>query len=380
MTVFKCFLKILKSYLWLIILYSVILIGISSFSLQANSGITDFEAEMPNIAIVNKGEETEVIKNLTSYLSKYATIKEFKDQTLDDALFYRDIHYIITLNEDYTEEFLKGNEPIVEVKQNGNFNGYYIDMLLSDYLRVANTYQKTGFTEQEMFAKMDEAFASSTTIIVNNMTDTNALSKASSYYNFMNYSILAVCIFIISMLLSSFQKQEIRKRNIVSSMKTSSLNSKLYLVNILFSLVLWLIYVIVSFVIVGDVMFTFHGLGFILNSLAFLICAVSIGFLIGSVIQNQDAINGIVNVIALGSSFLCGCFVPMEWLPESILTIAHVLPSYWYVQNNEWIKGVEIINWDSIRPYLQNIVVILLFALFFFVLTNIITRRKRKIA
>ena len=127
-------------------------------------------------------------------------------------------------------------------------------------------------------------------------------------------------------------------------------------------------------------MFTIHGLGYILNSFAFLICAVSIGFLIGSVIQNQEAINGIVNVIALGSSFLCGCFVPMEWLPQSILKIAHILPSYWYVQNNEWMKGIEIVNWETISPWLFNIGVIVLFAVFFFFVTNIITRKKRKLA
>lgn len=379
MTVFKCFFKILKNYFWLVILYSVILIGMSSFSLQTNQDIMDFDLEKPSIAIVNQGQETEAVTHLKEYLSKYTTMKEFNENELDDALFYRDIHYIITLKENYTEEFFKGNQAI-EVKQNGNFNGYYVEMLLKDYLKVAKMYQQAGFEDQEVLNKMNQVFENQITVTVDNQTDTNALSKATFYYNFMNYSILAVCIFIIGMLLSSFQKQEIRKRNIVSSMKTNSLNRILYLANTLFCLVLWIFYVLVSFLVVGDVMFSLHGLGYILNSLAFLICAVSIGFLLGSVIQNQEAINGVVNVIALGSSFLCGSFVPMEWLPQGILTIAHILPSYWYIQNNEWLKGVEVIDWNTITPWLQNIGIILLFAIFFFVLTNIITRKKRKLA
>ena len=379
MTVFKCFFKILKNYLWLVILYSVILIGMSAFSLQTSQGISNFEAEKPNIAIINEGKETNITKHIMEYLSKYTVIKDYQESALEDALFYRDIHYIVILKEDYTNQFLRGNQA-VEVKQSGDFDGYYVEMILKDYFKVAKMYLTAGFEEQTLLSKMNEVFDKQVTITVDNQMDTNALSKATFYFNFMNYSILAICVFIIGMLLSSFQKQEIRKRNIVSSMKTSTLNRKLYFANVLFCLCLWMIYILISFWIVGDIMFTIHGLGYILNSFAFLICAVSIGFLIGSVIQNQEAINGIVNVIALGSSFLCGCFVPMEWLPQSILKIAHILPSYWYVQNNEWMKGIEIVNWETISPWLFNIGVIVLFAVFFFFVTNIITRKKRKLA
>ena len=380
MTVFKCFFKILKNYAWLVILYSAILIGMSAFSLQTNSEVTNFEAEKPSIVIVNEGQKTEITNHLETYLTKYTTIKELEKDELEDALFYRDIHYIITLKENYTKEFLQGHQPMVEVKQNGSFNSYYVEMLLKDYQKIASTYQKLGFSEQEILHHMDEALANQITITVDNKNDTNTLSKATFYYNFMNYSILAICIFMVGILLSSFQKQEIRKRNIISSMKTSKLNSKLYLASTLFCIFLWMIYVVISFIIVGSGMFTLHGLGYILNSFAFLICAVSIGFLIGNIIQNQEAMNGIVNVIALGSSFLCGCFVPMEWLPEGILKLAHILPSYWYIQNNEWLKSVEVIDWNTINPWIQNIGIILLFAVLFFIATNVITRKKRKLA
>ena len=75
-------------------------------------------------------------------------------------------------------------------------------------------------------------------------------------------------------------------------------------------------------------MFTTHGLMYLINSFVFTICAITIAFLIGTLINNKNAINGIVNVVALGSCFLCGAFVPMDWLPDAVLKIAHVLPSY----------------------------------------------------
>lgn len=70
--------------------------------------------------------------------------------------------------------------------------------------------------------------------------------------------------------------------------------------------------------------------------------------------------------------------MPVEWLPDTILKIAHILPSYWYIQNNEAVKTLEVINFETLKPILINMGVVLLFALFFVVVTNIITRKKRK--
>ena len=95
-------------------------------------------------------------------------------------------------------------------------------------------------------------------------------------------------------------------------------------------------------------MFTMHGLVYTINSLLFTLCATTIAFLIGTIVQNKNAISGIVNVVALGSSFLCGAFVPMEWLPEGVLNFAHALPTYYYIKTNELLKTVEafsFLNW-----------------------------------
>lgn len=78
-----------------------------------------------------------------------------------------------------------------------------------------------------------------------------------------------------------------------------------------------------------------------------------------------------------GSSFLCGAFVPVEWLPDAILKIAHILPSYWYIKTNEAIKTLEDISVETLKPILINMGVLLLFSLFFIVITNIITKKKR---
>lgn len=80
-------------------------------------------------------------------------------------------------------------------------------------------------------------------------------------------------------------------------------NRYLLLANTLFAICLWAIYVILSFILVGNVMFTLNGLMYIINSFIFTICAVTIAFLIGNLVKNKEAINGIVNVVALRFMF-----------------------------------------------------------------------------
>ena len=137
------------------------------------------------------------------------------------------------------------------------------------------------------------------------------------------------------------------------------------------------VYVLLAFILNGKVLFTSNGIFHIVNMLAFTICALTIAFTITSLINNKNAINGIIQVVALGSSFLCGSFVPMEMLPNSVIKIAHMMPSYYYIKNNEIIKTVDVFTIASTKPIVINILVILLFAFLFIMLSITINRIKR---
>lgn len=102
-------------------------------------------------------------------------------------------------------------------------------------------------------------------------------------------------------------------------------------------------------------------------------------FFIGNAVNNKGAINGIVNVVALGSSFLCGAFVPMEWLPNSVLNIAHAIPTYYYIKTNEALKTLEEFNFETLKSIITNMGIILAFAVLFVILANMVSKRKSKI-
>lgn len=384
MTVFKSFLKILNKFKVPVIMYSVILIVFAALQLQTSDKSTNFVSSKPDILIINKeetGKTSKLTNNLIEYLKKSTNIKEIEntDNSINDALFYRDVNYIIYIPINYENDFLNGLNPQIEVKSVGDYPSSYAEMLLTKYVKVANIYSQNIKNEDELIAKINDTLAKQVDVKIASKLDTSALSKANFYYNFANYSILAGCVYVISLMLSSFRAEKIKKRTIISSMSLKKHNTILLLSNFLFAVVLWAFYVLVSFVLLENVMTTINGLLYIINSFIFMICALTIAFLIGNLEIDKEAINGVVNVIALGSSFLCGAFVPSQYLPEYVVKISKILPSYWYMNNNELIASIEKVNIATLQPIIINVIIILGFCVMFSIISNIISKRKTKI-
>ncbi|MEG1732887.1 MAG: ABC transporter permease, partial [Longicatena sp.] len=104
-----------------------------------------------------------------------------------------------------------------------------------------------------------------------------------------------------------------------------------------------------------------------LNAFVFMIVCVTLGYfisvLVGGFRNEQNAINGISNVITLGSSFLCGAFVPQAFLSQGVLQISSFLPTYWYIKLSDGLRDVLIMDSESWLLLGKCLGVQLLFAL-----------------
>lgn len=379
MIVFKTFLKVLNKCKAPIIMYTIFLVFFGGFNLTTSDNSTNFTASKPDILIINNDVEEGITKNLINYLESNSNIVDIKNEEdrINDALFYRDVSYVIYIPSNYRNDFLAKKNPEIKIKKTNDYEASLANMMLERYIKIANIYNEISTSEEELINNIDETLNKNVKVSITSKLDKNGLEKATFYYNFTNYTLLAGSIYVICLILSSFREEKIRKRTIVSSMDYKKYNRNLLLSNSLFAFTLWLLYVVLSFILLGNVMFSMHGLVYIINSLIFTLCSLSLAFLIGNIVNNKDAINGIVNVIALGSSFLCGAFVPMEYLPNFVLNIAHILPSYWYIKSNELLKSIEIINLETIKPIIINMGIIVIFSIIFIVITNIVSKRRK---
>lgn len=379
MIVFKTFLKVLNKCKAPIIMYTIFLVFFGGFNLTTSDNSTTFTASKPDIFIINNDVEEGITKHLINYFESNSNIVDIRNEEdgVNDALFYRDVSYVIYIPSNYRNDFLAKKNPEIKIKKTNDYEASLANMMLERYIKIANVYNEISTSEEELINNIDETLNKNVKVSITSKLDKKGLEKATFYYNFTNYTLLAGSIYVICLILSSFREEKIRKRTIVSSMDYKKYNRNLLLSNSLFAFTLWLLYVVLSFILLGNVMFSMHGLVYIINSLIFTLCSLSLAFLIGNIVNNKDAINGIVNVIALGSSFLCGAFVPMEYLPNFVLNIAHILPSYWYIKSNELLKSIEIINLETIKPIIINMGIIVIFSIIFIVITNIVSKRRK---
>lgn len=385
MTVFKTFLKVLNRYKGMVILYTVMLIVFGGLNMKSNNQTTDFIATKPSVLIINNDENVGLTKGLIDYISENSDVKniENNDDSINDALFYREVNYIIYIPENFRKDILSGKNPEILVKSTGDYQANLAEMMVERYVKLANVYIKGLYEnesvekESEIIEKIKNVLNQNTEIQITTKLDTTNLAKLSRYYSFANYTLLAGVIFVICTILSSFRNEMVNKRTIISSTNYKKHNLQLMLANSLFAICLWGLYIIVSFILFGNAMCSLHGLLYGINSFVFVLCTVSIAFLISSLVKSKGGINGIVNVVALGSSFLCGSFVPTQWLPDYVIKIAHILPSYWFIHNNELIQNIEVVNFDSLKIVFINMGIVVLFTIGYVVCSNFVVRRKR---
>lgn len=407
MIIFKAFLQILNKNKGILITYSLILIIFSLFSLKSNESTVNFAATKPDIYIINhdldsNGQPSVLSESLVHYLAERSNLIELNqaseqstssaEQTatmnhadeqirahaaLDDAIFYRHVNFALEIPANFETDFLAGQNPAIVYKSSGDYNASLAAMNLSRYLELANTYLLLDLDAPALASHVASTLSSETPVELLSYADSGGLARAAYYYNFMNYPLLVGCIFMICLVFLSFRGSKISSRLAIGAIPQAKINRILLGANLLFAFALWGIYVALSFVVVGRPMLSGQGMLLIFSSFIFTICVVALAFLFANLIKNRNVLNGIVNVVGLGSSFLCGVFVPLVWLPDSVRVIAHALPSFWYVSANDRIVELESFSWENLLPVFGCLLVVLIFALAFVILTNLVSTHQK---
>lgn len=373
MIVFKTILKILNKLKGMLILYTFMLVMIT-FINQTSNNETSFLESKPSIAIVNE-DDSLITNDFIDYMDKHCIIKNLAPKNIDDALFYRSINMVVYIPKDFGENLLSNNV-ILEYKASGDEASSYTKMLIEKYIKTVLIY-KDYYSDEELINHVNNLLKLDANVEVKTKLETSKLERMTRYFNFLNYALLAGSVYCISMILASIKEEKVKKRTIISSFDYKKYDRIVLGTLSIVIFGIWLLYMLLSIILFKNTIFTSNGLAYILNSFVFTIASLCIGYLIGNITQNKNAIAGIINVVALGSSFLCGCFVPVEYMPDYALKIAHIFPTYYYVSNNEIIKTIEAFNPTLIKSLLKNGFVIVLFSLLFILLTNYISKKKQ---
>ncbi len=379
MIVFKTILKILNKLKGLIILYTVMLISVTLVN-QTSDNVDSFEEVKPSVIIVNNDKSKNGVTNhFIKYLENHMEVKDIdigNEEKIDDALFYRDVSLVVYIPDGFGDDLLDSKDVSVEYKISGDKESSYGKMLVQNYFDSFNIYNNY-YDGDELFDRLDNALNVDVNVEVKSKLDTNSLSRMARFFNFLNYAILAGCVYSISMILASLKSENVRKRTIVSSYDYKKYNRIVLGACSIVIIGMWLLYMILALIIFKDLFISMNSLWYVINSFVFSLCSLCIGFLIGNITQNKGAISGIVNVVSLGSSFLCGCFVPFEFMPDYVIKIAHIFPTYYFVINNEALKVMDNFSLSSVSPLIFNMGIVLIFGFCFVIITNYVSKKKQ---
>ena len=383
MEVFKAYIKICKNKSSVILIYMLIFAGVLFMLSQesANESKTFTDTKI-RTAFINKDKGSLLSQGLYGYLDKYCEFVEVSEERIDDALFIREVEYVIEIDEGFEENFLNGGEALVKRQSipdsytsmaiNGAINNYLnTAAILKTYITFDNTMELVDVLNTNM------ALESSVSLF-NSMNSEKDNEYYETYFNYLSYVMVASFILIIGTIMTSFQSLSIKRRNLVAPISIRSLNLKLLFCNGLFTTIFLIVFVILGVITSKNHVINQNLIFYGINAFAYSIVVLALSYLFGMVLNNTKILTLVSTIVSLGFAFLGGVFVPLEMLNSSTLKIAQFVPSYWYVLTNDAIGKLSNFNWQNISEVLGYIVLQLIIALVLFAGSFIYSRLRSR--
>ena len=363
------------------LIYAAIFIALTVlFSNFGRNNDTGFQTTKINVGIVDHDKST-ISGSLKKFLSKEQNVKDIKDEkkTMQDELFYRNVEYILILPKGFGDSLLSQNKKaeIKNVKVPNSTSGYMIDEQVNKFTKMVRSYLAAGFSEKQAVERAENTLKSTAQISLQGSKKAGEQSNTAYYFQYLAYIFIALITVAVSPVFMVFYKKDIRRRNQCSAATEKSRNFQLALGTLTVSVGSWLVFLLLAMVMYRGEIFQENLWLFMLNSLTFTGVAAGISFLAGLLVTNDDALQGVVNVVSLGSAFLGGVFLPLEFLSKQVLTVSRFLPTYWYIRSNKLIDQLEVLDMTHIWPALQGILIQAGFALALFAAAMLVSKQKR---
>ena len=214
MQVFKTFLKIAKKKFPSVLLYYIIftVIVIAMSKIGASDHETSFTATKADIYIIDEDDST-ASHALSDYLSSMhnpVTLKDTDTMTLQDALYYQNVDYILTIPEGFEEQLTDSDArdflPVSMRKDNSN--GYFVDQQVTEYLSSVRLFMAGGFSLSEAITKSSESLSkgNDTTVLNLEEKETDGAQIGLTYFfQYLPYVLINMLLLGMTPILMTFR-------------------------------------------------------------------------------------------------------------------------------------------------------------------------------
>lgn len=379
--VFRGYCLIIRRNLTVLLVYfGVYLLINAAMSMQGQESAGSFSAERVDIAVIDR-DQSAMSRALTEFLKQDNNVTTALTDRADLARQLHDggIQYVLQIPEGFGGDLAAGTEKLQETKQSGSAAGYLVDAQIGQFCRLAQALLQSGSTEEEVAQEtLDAMRVKPEVTLVRTQTLSDDSRPAYVYtFQYLPYIYLSITIFIIGYVLQSFSGREIRRRMLAAPDSTVSQSLQAVAALGLVFLVFWAASMLLPAAAGSLAFYTspLRGL-YLLNSLAFLLVSLSIGFLTASLVKSRQGLAAMANVVGLGMCFLCGVFVPMRYLGTGVLAAARFLPAYWYETANNLLSDTAVLSRSARAAVRQAIGTQLAYALAIFAVTLFLRKKK----
>lgn len=380
MAVFKAYMKIAWKNKWMILLYLGIFFCVTIlFQRFVPEGAEGYTAESVPVGIVDEdgGEAAESLINYIGRTNETILLEDDRE-SLQEDLFYRNVGYIVRIPDGFMEKCILGEEKIEAVTVPGTYAGYYVDQQVNSYMVYARSYAAAGFTETEIASAMAHRDKAEVTL-VDFSGNAGQVPAYTFYYRYLPYLLLSVLGYVMGYILMGFRRGSLPQRMRASAVPERRQSVEGLAASLVIALALWGIGVAASVVMYGqDIYESGKLIWYLLNSLVMMLTALSLAYLVGTLVKSSNALSGIVNIISLGMCFVCGVFVEISYLSAGVRKAAQFLPVYWYETVNTLLTDHGTVAGSTRTAVLSGIGIQIIFAIAFVCVTLAVAKRSRR--
>ncbi len=338
MTVFKSFFLILNQRKIPLMIYIPVFLGLCiAFSKTGDTADGSFTPTNTHYAVVDEDQST-LSQGLIDYLKQNNTVTLYDayDSTLGDQLYYSLLDYVLVIPHGFGEAVLSGaniDDLLSGYAVPGSTAEQYSANQITQFLNTYRAYQQLDMPSEKIMEKTVETLTKACDIVISN--DQGEVIKPDEdyyFFQYLPYLFLCMMIQLLTAILVIYRKEDVARRMDCAEISVMKRNLCLFLATLLTSAVLFVLFFSFKFVLFSTELHPYR----LINTILFFGISVSLAYCL-SVFNPGDSIISLVsNVVGLGLAFISGAFVPTEFLPNGILTLAKCFPMYWNLQINAW--------------------------------------------
>lgn len=346
MQVFKCALKLALRRPAYFIIYGLGLSLMAVFiagSLATPTPQGEYKPYDCDFAVIDR-DASPVSASMEEMLRSQGTQVPLEDSELamQDAVAKGAVSYILVIPDGYGEDFRQAAVEGRELPEMECIYSYYsaegslVDAALSDYASSLAAFMKAmpDASVEEAIRLAKEASDVNADVQMIPRSDGAALTDQFVFFlQFDMYVYFAGVIVCVGLMLCSFNRTDVRRRNFSSPVSYMSYSLQTGLACVALTLVFWALTVVLGIACFPESFGAIPVPGKLLVLVVpalFALIPLGVAFMLGQTNTGEMTMNAFGNILGLVLSFFGGVWIPLDLMSSQVVSIAHLLPGFWY--------------------------------------------------